>query len=164
MPSATVTVRPMSGAADRAAFEQLNRHWIEQYFTITPEDDRVLSHPDEAIVEPGGAVLVAVDDEGTVIGVVALLAAGDGVFELAKITVSGAARGRGVGHLLIRSAVDRARDAGAHRVFLGTSTRLAPAIRLYERAGFTRTTVEDLGLRDYYARADILMKLDLPRT
>jgi GNAT superfamily N-acetyltransferase len=122
MPPTTVTVRPMSGTADQAAFDRLNRLWIEQYFTITPEDDRVLSHPHEAIVEPGGAVLVAVDHEGTVLGVVALLAAGTGVFELAKMTVSDAARGRGVGQLLIRSAVDRAREAGA-----GSSSAPAPA-------------------------------------
>ncbi|MFG3532417.1 hypothetical protein ACGF8B_37710 [Streptomyces sp. NPDC047917] len=35
----------------------------------------------------------------------------------------------------------------------------APAIHLYEEAGFVRITREGLPVADYYARADILMEL-----
>jgi len=38
---------------------------------------------------------------------------------------------------------------------------LAAAIRLYETVGFQLTRLDELGLKNYYARADVLMKLDL---
>jgi GNAT superfamily N-acetyltransferase len=128
---------------------------------MTAEDERILSDPRSAIIATGGAVLVAVSELGVVIGVVAVLAMASGVYELAKMTVDVAARGTGTGRLLISAAVDWARANGGRLLFLGTNTRLEAAIRLYEQAGFTPTTLEDLELTDYYARADLLMKLQL---
>ncbi|MCX4531205.1 GNAT family N-acetyltransferase [Streptomyces sp. NBC_00841] len=60
---------------------------------------------------------------------------------------------------LIAAAVDRARALGGARLFLGTNSKLAPAIHLYEKAGFARITRDRLPVADYFARADILMEL-----
>ncbi|WP_308401212.1 GNAT family N-acetyltransferase [Streptomyces sp. AC512_CC834] len=73
--------------------------------------------------------------------------------------VAPATQGRGIGRLLIAAAIDRARALGGARLFLGTNTKLAPAIHLYEDAGFVRITRNRLPVSDYYARADVLMEL-----
>jgi GNAT superfamily N-acetyltransferase len=159
--SSPTLIRPLGSASEAEAFDRLNRLWITEHFSLTAEDERVLSRPREAIVEPGGAVLVAVDEAGVVQGVVAVLAAGPGVFELAKMTVDASARGRGLGARLITAAIDWSRANGGELLFLGTNTKLGPAIRLYEAAGFERTIIDDLGLENYYARADVLMKFAL---
>ena len=155
-------IRPLESDADAAAFLDLNRRWIEHYFEMTDEDERVLSHPRESIVQPGGEVLMAVDSEGAVVGVIAILAAGSGMFELAKMTVASSARGLGIGRLLVDAAVEWATSRHAATLFLGTNSRLGSAIRVYEAAGFRRVTREELSLGDYYARADTLMAIDIP--
>lgn len=109
---------------------------------------------------PGGDVLLAREPgNGTVVGCVALLAYPDAVFELAKMAVAPAAQGRGIGGQLVAAAIDRAQALGGARLFLGTNSKLAPAIHLYEEAGFVRITRDRLPAADYYARADTLMEL-----
>lgn len=53
------------------------------------------------------------------------------------------ARGRGVGELLVRTCLDRARAAGKRRMVLSTEPRMHAAHRLYERLGFTRLPERD---------------------
>jgi GNAT superfamily N-acetyltransferase len=154
-------IRPLRSDQDAEAFDRLNRRWITEHFALTPEDEDVLGRPREAIIAAGGEVLVATDADETVVGVVAVLATGAGVYELAKMTVDGAARGQGLGAQLIQAAIEWAREHDGDLMFLGTNTKLAAAIRLYENAGFQRTRSDELGLENYYARADVLMKLDL---
>lgn len=48
------------------------------------------------------------------------------------------ARGRGVGELLMRHCVSLARERGARRLVLHTSSQMVAAQRLYERMGFER--------------------------
>jgi GNAT superfamily N-acetyltransferase len=67
-------------------------------------------------------------------------------------------QGRGVGQLLGQAVIEFARHSGAHQLFLLTNSRLAPAIRLYERLGFVhRPLPPDAG----YTRADVYMELGL---
>jgi hypothetical protein len=40
-------------------FEKFNRAWIEELFEMEPVDTWVVTHPDKAILEPGGAILMA---------------------------------------------------------------------------------------------------------
>ena len=96
-------------------------------------------------------LLVARDGAGRVVGSVALVLDGD----FGEITESGdeaafrmlvvdpAVRGRGVGELLVRSCLDRARAAGKRRMVLSTDPRMTAAHRLYERLGFTRLPERD---------------------
>jgi ribosomal protein S18 acetylase RimI-like enzyme len=111
-------------------------------------------------VAPGGEIFFVVDD-GAVHGTCALVPHGPGVFELAKMAVSPAARGRGYGEMLMRAAIAHARGAGARRLILVSNTRLVPAIRLYRKYGF-RDVPLDPGVE--YARADIQLELDLGDT
>jgi ribosomal protein S18 acetylase RimI-like enzyme len=96
-------------------------------------------------------LLVARDDDGRVVGSVALVLDGDfgeitrsddeAAFRM--LAVSPAVRGRGVGELLVRTCLDRARAAGKRRMVLSTDPRMTAAHRLYERLGFTRLPERD---------------------
>ncbi len=67
----------------------------------------------------------------------------DGEMEFRMLSTSVAARGRGVGELLIRAVVDRARELACHRVVLCVVDGNAKAIRLYRRLGFVRLPERD---------------------
>jgi ribosomal protein S18 acetylase RimI-like enzyme len=96
-------------------------------------------------------LLVARDDEGRVVGSVALVLAGDfgevtesddeAAFRM--LVVDPAVQGRGIGELLVTTCLERARTAGKRRVVLSTDRRMTTAQRLYERLGFTRLPERD---------------------
>ncbi|BCL25258.1 hypothetical protein GCM10017557_01170 [Streptomyces aurantiacus] len=158
--SAPTVVSSIASPSDADAFRALNEEWISRLFTLEEEDRAVLGNPFDRIVGPGGDVLLARDTgTGAVVGCVALLAYPDAVFELAKMAVAPVAQGHGIGRQLIAAAIDRVRELGGARLFLGTNSKLGPAVHLYEDAGFVRITCDRLPVADYYARADILMEL-----
>ncbi|MFV5998619.1 GNAT family N-acetyltransferase [Streptomyces sp. NPDC056231] len=158
--SAPTVVSSIASQSEADAFRALNEEWISRLFTLQEEDRAVLADPFGRIVGPGGDVLLAHEPgSDAVVGCIALLAYPDAVFELAKMAVAPTAQGRGIGRQLIAAAIDRARALGGARLFLGTNSKLAPAIHLYENAGFARITRDRLPVADYYARADILMEL-----
>jgi GNAT superfamily N-acetyltransferase len=139
---------------DEAAFHDINIAWIERFFVVEKKDRETLEHPREAILDKGGAILMAIDGDGAV-GCVALIAMGDGGFELAKMGVTPAAQGKGAGRKLIEAAVGHARGLGATRLYLETNSALKPALKLYADAGFQHVK----GPPSPYARADVQMEL-----
>ena len=95
-------------------------------------------------------LLVARDGEA-VVGSVALVLAGefgeitssDDEAAFRMLVVDPATRGRGIGELLVRACLDRARAAGKRRMVLSTDPRMTAAHRLYERLGFARLPERD---------------------
>jgi GNAT superfamily N-acetyltransferase len=154
-----IVVEPMASAADARAFRELNEEWIARLFGLEEHDRTLLDDPEREILGNGGHVLIA-RDGGAVVGCVALLREGAGVFELAKMTVAASHRGRGVGRAILRSAVDAARRDGATSLYLGSNRRLADAVHLYESMGFRHVPPREIGPMPY-DRADVFMKLDL---
>jgi GNAT superfamily N-acetyltransferase len=95
---------------------------------------------DRDLRDPGGtyvALWIAIA-EGGLVGSVALRDLGDDAYELKRMYLSSACRGRGVGKRLLATALDWARAHGARLVRLDTSERMIAARRLYESAGFVR--------------------------
>ncbi len=78
---------------------------------------------------------------GRLVGCVAIVAAedeGEGVAQLRWYLVEPAARGRGLGTLLLREAVAFARAQGYRSVILWTVSALTGAAHLYRSAGFEK--------------------------
>lgn len=117
-----------------ADFKRLNLEWLSQYFRVEPIDEQVLSRPDD-ILRDGGAIWLA-RENGTIVGCCALIAKGDGNYELSKMAVTANARGKGLGRRLLEAAVKGFTDTRGRLLFLETNTALKSAIALYESAGF----------------------------
>lgn len=96
-------------------------------------------------------VLVAVDDEGRLVGGVTYIPgpgplawfAGAGDAGMRMLAVEPAAQGRGVGARLVAACVERATAAGKRRLLLHTTAPMTVAHRIYERAGFRRDPDHD---------------------
>jgi ribosomal protein S18 acetylase RimI-like enzyme len=120
-----------------AAFECLNREWIEQYFRMEPLDEALLSDPEGLILDGGGVILFAVINDGTV-GTCALKREGRR-YELTKMAVAPAAQGAGIGRALLNAAIERFRALDGEQLWLETAPVLEAAVRLYESAGFIQS-------------------------
>ena len=91
-----------------------------------------------------GTVLVA-EDDGRILGTI-MLAAGASTeladsartADIRALAVAPDSQGRGIGRLLLRSAVSRAAAAGLRRLLLSTRPDMRAAHHLYETEGFTR--------------------------
>jgi len=136
------------------SFRQMNLDWINHYWEVEDADRLFLDHPQEKILDPGGAILMAIDD-GEPVGAVALVPMGEGSYEFAKMAVDERARGKGIGWLLGTALLERAREVGATRVYLESNTILEPAINLYKKLGFE--TVQ--GGASPYDRCNIQMEV-----
>jgi len=142
---------------DEAAFRDINLEWIERFFVVEQKDRDVLGNPKKYILDPGGAILLAVDGD-TPLGVVALMVMGEGSVELAKMGVRPEAQGKGAGRLLVAGAVAKAREMGMRRVYIETNSKLGPALKLYHDAGFQPVREP---IPSPYARADVQLELFL---
>ena len=144
----------------RGEFERLNRECIETWFDLEEADLAPFRDPVAKIIRPGGQIFFVVD-AGKVLGTCAVIAHRPEVHEIAKMAVAPEARGKGYGDLLMEAAMEFSRQAGARRIIIVSNTRLAPAIRLYEKHGFVRVPLE---AHEQYARADIRLERDLAST
>jgi ribosomal protein S18 acetylase RimI-like enzyme len=96
-------------------------------------------------------VLVAVDDEGRLLGGVAYFTSASafgwlhGLDEagIRMLAVDPAAQGRGVGARLVAACVELALAGGKARISLHTTAPMIVAQRLYDRAGFHRAPERD---------------------
>ena len=140
-----------------AEFGRLNREWLEGFGLLEPADVPYLEDPRQHIIAKGGEVFFAVRD-GTVLGTCAVVPSAAGVVELAKLAVAPVARGQGLGRRLVLAVLELARERGARRVVLSSSTKLGAAVRLYEALGFKHIP---RGAGVDYATADVFMALDL---
>jgi DNA-binding MarR family transcriptional regulator len=133
----------------QTAFRLLNEEWITTHFRLEESDHKALDHPTENIIEKGGYIFMALYKDEPV-GTCALSG-----YELAKMAVSPGAQGMGIGYLLGKACIEKARGQGAWRVYLESNTLLKPAINLYHKLGFRKTA----GPPSPYERSNIQMEL-----
>ena len=115
--------------------ELLERHLTFARDNSNPEDVHALG-PDGLLGDD--VLFFSAREEGELLGVGALRDLGSGHVEIKSMHTAEAARGRGVGRLVLDHLLAEARARGSTRVSLETSTRpiFAPARSLYASAGF----------------------------
>lgn len=137
-------------------FEKFNRAWIEELFVMEPVDEWVLTNPDKAILEPGGAIIMA-EYDGVVAGTAGLRKVDDHSYEFTKMAVDKNFRRRGIAEAICYACFRKAKELGATRVILYSNTKNAVAIKMYEKIGFRHMPVEN----DVYKRANVKMEIDM---
>lgn len=116
------------------------------YGHIHATPDRVEYERDSAGRAAVGALLVATDAAGTVVGTASLLRSGqprtriarEGEAELRLVATDPLAQGAGIGDALVAASISEARSWGARSLVLDTGSLNERAQRLYLRWGFQR--------------------------
>jgi putative acetyltransferase len=138
------------------AFKTLNLQWLDQFGLTESHDLLILDNPQEMIIDPGGFIFLAAEGN-QIVGTAALIKTGSHDFELAKMTVDAAYRGKGISKLLIEKCIRQAKQAGASHLHLVSNHQLKEAIALYEKYGFKHTPIK----AGPFLTADISMELNL---
>ncbi len=152
-----VVVRAVT-AADVPRVAALVRGVLAEFgiaFGVGSETDaQVLALP-ASYEAAGGRFWIATDADGALLGTCGVFPLGGGDWELRKMYLDGAARGRGVGRRLLDEAVTFVRAAGGRRLVLDTTEQMTRAIAFYEAHGFVRDDAQIRGSRCSrgYARA-----------
>lgn len=137
-------------------FDALNRAWIEEWFQMEAVDEWVLTNPDKALLDTGGAIFMA-EWDGKPVGTVALRKVADDCYEFTKMAVDPAYRRRGIAEELTRASFRHAAMLGAKEIILYSNTKNEAAVRLYERIGFQHLPVE----KGVYERANVKMRIGI---
>jgi ribosomal protein S18 acetylase RimI-like enzyme len=151
----TITIVPFDKKYSQD-FYNLNVEWLEKFFFVEPYDEKVLSSPQEYIIDAGGFIFF-IKNENRVIGTIALINQNT-YFELSKMAILPAYQGLKIGQQLIEYCINFAKEQQWKTITLYSNRKLVPAINLYEKVGFLEVPLE----KDvHYERANIKMILDL---
>jgi GNAT superfamily N-acetyltransferase len=137
-------------------FKALNVTWIEKFFELEEQDVYTLSHPKESILQKGGHILFARINE-TIVGTCSLRPIDKETIELGKMAVNESYQGLGIGKMLLKAAIQKARSGNFKRLTLYSNTTLTAAIALYTTMGFRPIPKNDF----HSKRSNIKMVLDL---
>ncbi len=102
------------------------------------ETDADLDDIERSYFARGGVFLVLEDRDGAIIAAYGLYPLEDQTCELRKMYLEKAHRGKGLGKLLLDSALAQAKELGFKRITLETAFVLKEAIGLYESYGFEK--------------------------
>src|SRR5688572_22341714 len=87
------------------AFAKLNYQWIAESYEVEPHDREVLDDPIGGIIQKGGQIFFALDEDIPV-GTVALVEADADTFELGKMAVAPGHQGKGIGKKLLGKCIE----------------------------------------------------------
>jgi N-acetylglutamate synthase-like GNAT family acetyltransferase len=137
-------------------FRELNLEWLDKYNLTESHDLEVIDHPKEEILDKGGYIFLA-REENRIVGTAGIANEGDSIYELVKMAVAPAFRGKGISKMLIEKCLDKARELKAKKIFLYSNSQLQTAITLYKKYGFVHVDASNSPL----LTADIKMELIL---
>ena len=140
-------------------FYDLNIEWLQTYFYVETYDKEVLSNPDKHIINKGGHIFFA-KEQDTILGTVALMPVENEnqIFELTKMAVLPNQRGRKIGQQLMQYCIDFAKQHNYSKLILYSNTLLENAIYIYRKYGFIEIELES---DTPYNRSDIKMELKI---
>lgn len=139
------------------AFYELNVEWLETYFYVEEFDKEVLSNPEKYIINPGGHIFFALENE-KILGTVALMPYDKNCFELTKMAVDPKERGRKIGQQMIKYCINFSKKQEINKLILYSNTILENAIHIYRKYGFKEIPKEK---NSPYKRGNIKMELIL---
>lgn len=145
-------------------WEAVARITVAAYLADNHIDSRTGGYADQlanAAARAGEAELLVAVADNEVVGTVTVVQPNspwseisrEGELEFRMLAVAPEARGRGIGELLVRAVLAKAKEQGAHHLVLSSSEHMKPAHRLYTRQGFTR-----LPARDWQARPGLTIQ------
>jgi putative acetyltransferase len=137
-------------------FKKLNLEWLDLYSLTESHDLMVLDDPQGTIINRGGFIFLAMHNN-QVVGSAALMKEHEDVYELAKMGVAKAFRGKGISKMLIERCLEKAKELDAKKLILFSNHQLTTAIGLYKKYGFEHVEVVD----SPFTTADVKMELSL---
>lgn len=137
-------------------FKRLNMEWLEKHHLTEPYDLEILNDPNGKVIDKGGCIFIAIDNDH-VIGTAGLAKNSDKEYELVKMAVDPASRGKGVGKLLLSHCIEVAKQLKAEKLILFSNSQLQTALNLYKQFGFVHIAVNDSPM----LTADVKMELSL---
>ena len=138
------------------SFFELNKSWIEEYWSLEDSDIADLLNPVNSIIAKGGEIFFIVNSKKA-IGTAAMIPYSKNKMELAKMTIEYKYRGLGLSKLLLSRCISYAKNKRASEVFLISNSRLKAARKLYDNFGFTETPLDS----SKYQRGNYKMILKL---
>lgn len=99
--------------------------------------DKELADITEKYTAPNGELLVAINDNNVVLGMVAYYQHSETRYEMKRLYVRPEDCGHALGDLLIESIMDHTKESGYKEIVLDTIEPLQVAIHLYKKHGFT---------------------------
>ena len=148
----TICFRPACLPDDAALLIDLNAEYLEMVFSgvaaaypVTLED--IFPGGDIRAYLPGqlpktlgpgppAGIFFILEQHGQPIGMGGIRRVRDGVCEMKRVYIRAAARGQGLGRMLVERLIADARGFGYRTMLLDTAPTLATAVGLYERLGF----------------------------
>lgn len=137
-------------------FKKLNLEWLDKYQLTESHDLLILDNPQKMILERGGFIWLA-KAEYEIIGSAAIVNEGEGIFHLAKLSVTQSWQGNRIGQLLIETCLLKVREVGAKKIVLFSNHQLTKALSLYKKYGFKHIEV----VESPFLTSDVKMELVL---
>jgi putative acetyltransferase len=135
-------------------FRRLNMEWLEKYDLLETHDVEILDDPEGMVIEPGGCIFLAREGDD-IVGTAGLWKENETEYELVKMAVDPAWRGKGISKLLLDRCLAEAKQRHANKVFLFSNSQLKTAIALYEKYGFRHVDATN----SPFETADVKMEL-----
>ncbi|MFW6008752.1 MAG: GNAT family N-acetyltransferase [archaeon] len=140
----------------KKAFKKLSLEWLNKYGLYEDEDNKILNDPENYILNKGGKIYFALYEE-SIIGTFALIPSKNNVFELAKFAITTKYQGLGIANILLKKAIEVAKEKNANKIILYSNSKLKKAYNLYKKFNFKEVNLD----KSKYETADLKMKLKL---